>query len=153
MEKVKSVLERRLEVVRRRKEAVLREEARLIRLARQKRDVAMVLAKVKKEKLALMAEEAKVLRRSSRALLRSDFQHFLSIINSRSGQKVEEKVEDFRRRLSCPRGSFSVSSLCWPATRRLSRRPASGGHRLSSPSSGLSERWRRAARLSVFQSG
>lgn len=58
MEKVKSVLERRLEVVRRRKEAVLREEARLIRLARQKRDVAMVLAKVKKEKLALMAEEA-----------------------------------------------------------------------------------------------
>lgn len=72
MEKVKSVLERRLEVVRRRKEAVLREEARLIRLARQKRDVAMVLAKVKKEKLALMAEEAKSSGRSSRALPQSD---------------------------------------------------------------------------------
>jgi uncharacterized protein YbbK (DUF523 family) len=62
MEKVRSVIERRLEVVRKRKEAVLREEARLVRLARQKKDVAVILAKIKKEKLAIMAEEAKVLR-------------------------------------------------------------------------------------------
>jgi hypothetical protein len=62
MERVKSILQRRLEVVKKRKEYLILEEARLMRLARQKKDVAVALAKVKKEKLALMAEEAKVLR-------------------------------------------------------------------------------------------
>ncbi|WP_297418073.1 hypothetical protein [Thermococcus sp.] len=63
MERLKStLLERRLEVVKKRKESLLKEEARLVRLARQKQVKAVQLAKVKKEKVALAFEEAKLLR-------------------------------------------------------------------------------------------
>ena len=62
MERVKSILQRRLEVVKKRKELLVLEEARLVRMAKQKKDVAVKLAKVKSEKFALMAEEAKLLR-------------------------------------------------------------------------------------------
>jgi len=62
MERVKSILQRRLEVVKKRKELLVLEEARLVRMAKQRKDVAVKLAKVKSEKFALMAEEAKLLR-------------------------------------------------------------------------------------------
>ncbi len=63
MERLKStLLEKRLEVVKKRKEFLLREEARLVRLAHQKQAEAAKLAKVKKEKVALAFEEAKLLR-------------------------------------------------------------------------------------------
>ncbi|WP_297550411.1 hypothetical protein [Thermococcus sp.] len=62
MERVKSILHRRLEVVKKRKEILILEEAKLVRMAKQKKDVAHKLAKVKSEKLALMMEEAKLLR-------------------------------------------------------------------------------------------
>ena len=62
MERVKSILQRRLEVVKKRKELLVLEEARLVRMAKQKKDVAVQLAKVKKEKFALMVEEAKLVR-------------------------------------------------------------------------------------------
>ncbi|WP_297477517.1 hypothetical protein [Thermococcus sp.] len=62
MERVKSILQRRLEVVKKRKELLVLEEARLIRMAKQRKDVAIQLAKVKKEKVALAFEEAKLLR-------------------------------------------------------------------------------------------
>ncbi|GAB6135524.1 MULTISPECIES: hypothetical protein [Thermococcus] len=62
MERVKSILQRRLEVVKKRKELLVLEEARLVRMAKQKKDVAVKLAKVKSEKLAIMEEEAKLLR-------------------------------------------------------------------------------------------
>jgi len=62
MERVKSILHRRLEVVKKRKELLLLEEAKLVRMAKQKKDVAVKLAKVKSEKLAIMSEEAKLLR-------------------------------------------------------------------------------------------
>jgi len=62
MERVKSILQRRLEVVKKRKELLVLEEARLVRMAKQKRNVAAKLAKVKSEKLAIMEEEAKLLR-------------------------------------------------------------------------------------------
>ena len=59
---VKSILQMRLEVVKKRKELLIIEEARLLRMVKQKRMDARKLAKVRKEKLALMAEEAKLLR-------------------------------------------------------------------------------------------
>ncbi|MEO2152578.1 MAG: hypothetical protein ABGW50_07965 [Thermococcus sp.] len=62
MERVKSILQRRLEVVKKRKELLILEEARLVRMAKQKKNVAVKLAKVKSEKLAIMAEEARLLR-------------------------------------------------------------------------------------------
>jgi len=62
MERVKSILQRRLEVVKKRKEFLVLEEARLVRMAKQKKNVALQLAKVKKEKMAIMAEEARLLR-------------------------------------------------------------------------------------------
>ncbi|MDI3475041.1 MAG: hypothetical protein PWQ79_695 [Thermococcaceae archaeon] len=62
MERIKSILSKRLEVVKLRKYAIIREEARLMRLAKQKKQVALQLAKVKREKLAVMAEEARLLR-------------------------------------------------------------------------------------------
>ena len=62
MERVKSILQRRLEVVKKRKELLVLEEARLVRMAKQKKNVAVKLAKVKSEKLAIMAEEARLLR-------------------------------------------------------------------------------------------
>jgi len=62
MERVKSILKRRLEVVKKRKELLVLEEARLVRMAKQKKDVAVKLSKVKKEKFAVMAEEARLIR-------------------------------------------------------------------------------------------
>jgi hypothetical protein len=62
MERVKSILQRRLEVVKKRKELLVLEEARLVRMAKQRKDVAVKLAKVKSEKFAIMAEEARLLR-------------------------------------------------------------------------------------------
>ncbi|AIU70621.1 hypothetical protein TEU_09910 [Thermococcus eurythermalis] len=62
MERVKSILQRRLEVVKRRKELLVLEEAKLVRLARQKKNVSSKLSKVRREKLAIMAEEARLLR-------------------------------------------------------------------------------------------
>ncbi|AHL22079.1 MULTISPECIES: hypothetical protein [Thermococcus] len=62
MERVKSILQRRLEVVKKRKELLVLEEARLVRMAKQKKNVAVKLAKVKSEKLAIMEEEARLLR-------------------------------------------------------------------------------------------
>jgi hypothetical protein len=62
MERVKSILQRRLEVVKKRKQLLIIEEARLVRMAKQRKDVAVKLAKVKSEKLAIMAEEARLLR-------------------------------------------------------------------------------------------
>ena len=62
MERVRSILQRRLEVVKKRKEYLVLEEARLVRMTKQKKDVAIQLAKVKKEKVALAFEEAKLLR-------------------------------------------------------------------------------------------
>ena len=62
MERVKSILKMRLDVVKKRKELLVLEEARLVRMAKQKRNVAAKLAKVKSEKLAIMKEEAKLLR-------------------------------------------------------------------------------------------
>ena len=63
MERLKStLLQRRLEVVKKRKELLALEEARLVRLARLKKAAAAELTKVKKEKFAVMVEEAKVLR-------------------------------------------------------------------------------------------
>jgi len=62
MERVKSILKMRLDVVKKRKELLVLEEARLVRMAKQRKNVAVQLAKVKSEKLALMAEEAKLLR-------------------------------------------------------------------------------------------
>ncbi|NJE31038.1 hypothetical protein E3E38_08280 [Thermococcus sp. 18S1] len=63
MEKLKStLLQKRLEVVKKRKELLALEEARLVRMARQKKAAASELAKVKKEKVAIALEEAKLIR-------------------------------------------------------------------------------------------
>jgi len=63
MERLKSnLLQRRLEVVKKRKELLALEEARLVRMARQKKAAAAQLAKIKKEKVALAFEEAKLVR-------------------------------------------------------------------------------------------
>ncbi len=62
MERIKSILRRRLEVVKKRKELLALEEARLVRMAKQKKNVAVKLSKVRKEKFAVMVEEAKLIR-------------------------------------------------------------------------------------------
>ena len=62
MERVKSILKRRLEVVKKRKELLALEEARLVRMAKQRKEVAHKLSKVKKERFAVMAEEARLIR-------------------------------------------------------------------------------------------
>ncbi|AEK72357.1 hypothetical protein GQS_02280 [Thermococcus sp. 4557] len=63
MERLKStLLQKRLEVVKKRKELLALEEARLVRMARQKKAAASELAKVKKEKVAIALEEAKLIR-------------------------------------------------------------------------------------------
>jgi|GEM_PF-1366318 len=63
MEKLKStILQKRLEVVKKRKGLLALEEARLVRMARQKKASAYKLAKVKKEKVATAIEEAKLIR-------------------------------------------------------------------------------------------
>ena len=63
MERLKStLLRKRLEVVKKRKELLALEEARLVRLARQKKTAASQLAKVKREKFSVMMEEARILR-------------------------------------------------------------------------------------------
>lgn len=62
MERVKSILKKRLEVVKKRKELLAFEEARLVRMAKQREEVAQKLSKVKRERFAVMAEEAKLIR-------------------------------------------------------------------------------------------
>ncbi|NJD99383.1 hypothetical protein E3E26_06240 [Thermococcus sp. LS1] len=61
MERLK-LLRKKLHVVKKQKELLMLEEAKLIRLARQKKAAAKQLAKVKKEKAILMAEEARLVR-------------------------------------------------------------------------------------------
>ncbi|ASJ10773.1 hypothetical protein A3L12_05410 [Thermococcus sp. P6] len=60
--KGQELLRRKLHVVREQRKFLMLEEARLIRLARQKKSAAMQLAKIKKEKVALTLEEARILR-------------------------------------------------------------------------------------------
>jgi len=59
------ILHRRLEVIKKQKELLLAEEAKMVRMTRQKkgkeREIRKLL-KIKKEKFAIMAEEAKLLR-------------------------------------------------------------------------------------------
>ncbi|NJE10165.1 hypothetical protein E3E25_04405 [Thermococcus sp. MAR1] len=57
-----SLLRKRLEVVKKRKEFLALEEARLVRMARQKKAAASKLAKIKREKVAVALEEAKLIR-------------------------------------------------------------------------------------------
>ncbi|WP_297463252.1 hypothetical protein [Thermococcus sp.] len=63
MERLKStLLRKRLEVVKKRKELLAIEEARLVRLVRQKKASASQLAKIKRERIALAFEEARLIR-------------------------------------------------------------------------------------------
>ncbi len=62
---MKGILHRRLEVIKKQKELLLAEEAKMVRMAMQKRErenELKKLIKIKKEKFAIMAEEAKLLR-------------------------------------------------------------------------------------------
>ncbi len=61
MERLK-LLQKRLHVVKKQKELLMLEEAKLIRVARQKKAAVKELAKVKKEKVSLALEEAKLVR-------------------------------------------------------------------------------------------
>jgi hypothetical protein len=61
MERLK-LLQRKLHVVKKQKELLMLEEAKLIRVTRQKKVAAKKLAKVKKEKVALALEEARLVR-------------------------------------------------------------------------------------------
>lgn len=56
------LLQRKLHVVKKQKELLMLEEARLVRMARQKKVAMKELAKVKKEKVALALEEARLVR-------------------------------------------------------------------------------------------
>ncbi|WP_297436925.1 hypothetical protein [Thermococcus sp.] len=65
MERIKSqgrLLRKKLHVVKEQKKLLMLEEARLVRLARQKGATVKQLAKVKEEKARLMFEEAKLVR-------------------------------------------------------------------------------------------
>ncbi|WP_297069983.1 hypothetical protein [Thermococcus sp.] len=65
MERIKSqgkLLRKKLHVVKEQKKLLMLEEARLVRMARQRGAAVKQLAKVKKEKARLMVEEARLLR-------------------------------------------------------------------------------------------
>ncbi|EEB74969.1 hypothetical protein [Thermococcus sp. AM4] len=62
MESGIKLLKRRLDVVKKQKEYLILEEAKLVRMARQKKKVAHKLERVKREKFRILAEEAKLLR-------------------------------------------------------------------------------------------
>ncbi|WP_199920018.1 hypothetical protein [Thermococcus piezophilus] len=63
MKRLKStLLQKRLQLVRERKKMLLLEEARLVRLSRQKKIAAEVLSKVRKEKFQVLMEEARLIR-------------------------------------------------------------------------------------------
>ncbi|AJC72089.1 MAG: hypothetical protein J7K48_04955 [Thermococcus sp.] len=57
-----TLLKRRLDVVKKQKEYIILEEAKLVRMAHQRKKVANRLEKIKKEKFRLLAEEAKLVR-------------------------------------------------------------------------------------------
>jgi len=56
------LLKRRLDVVKKQKEYLILEEAKLVRMARQKKETISALNRVKKEKFRVLAEEAKLIR-------------------------------------------------------------------------------------------
>ncbi|MDV3104348.1 hypothetical protein [Thermococcus waiotapuensis] len=56
------LLRRKLNVVKKQKELLILEEAKLVRMARQREDVAKKLETVRKEKFRVLAEEAKLIR-------------------------------------------------------------------------------------------
>ncbi|WP_010478766.1 hypothetical protein [Thermococcus zilligii] len=56
------LLRRKLNVVKKQKELLILEEAKLVRMARQREDVARKLERVRKEKFRVLAEEAKLIR-------------------------------------------------------------------------------------------
>ncbi len=56
------LLKRRLDVVKKQKEYLTLEEAKLVRMARQKKKAIAALDRVKKEKFRVLAEEAKLIR-------------------------------------------------------------------------------------------
>lgn len=56
------LIKKRLHVVKEQKELLMLEEAKLIRMARQKKAAMKELAKVKHEKVSLAMEEAKLVR-------------------------------------------------------------------------------------------
>lgn len=57
-----NLLKKKLSVVKKQKEFLLLEEAKLVRMARQRGGVVQNLEKVKKEKFRVLAEEAKLIR-------------------------------------------------------------------------------------------
>ncbi|WP_461864501.1 hypothetical protein [Thermococcus sp.] len=61
MERLK-LLERKLQVVKKQRELLMLEEAKLVRMMHQKRDAAKNLAAVRKERFFLMTQEARLLR-------------------------------------------------------------------------------------------
>ncbi len=56
------LIERKLQVVKKQREFLMFEEAKLVRMMHQKKDAAKSLAAVRKERFLLMAQEAKLLR-------------------------------------------------------------------------------------------
>jgi len=61
MERLK-LLERKLQVVKKHRELLMLEEAKLVRMMYQKKDAARSLAAVRKERFFLMSQEARLLR-------------------------------------------------------------------------------------------
>ncbi len=56
------LIERKLQVVKKQRELLMLEEAKLVRMMHQKKDAARSLAAVRKERFLLMTQEAKLLR-------------------------------------------------------------------------------------------
>ncbi|NPA47674.1 MAG: hypothetical protein GXO14_03385 [Thermococci archaeon] len=62
---MRDILRRRLEVIKKQKELLLAEEAKMIRVKMQEKEkerMTRKLVKIRREKFAIMAEEAKLLR-------------------------------------------------------------------------------------------
>ncbi|WP_297487700.1 hypothetical protein [Thermococcus sp.] len=57
-----NLLKRKLDVVKKQKEYLILEEAKLVRMSRQKKAVSRKLDKIRREKFQVLAEEAKLLR-------------------------------------------------------------------------------------------
>ncbi len=62
---MKGILHRRLEVIKKRKELLFVEEAKMVRISMQRKErenTLKKLTKIRREKFAIMAEEARLLR-------------------------------------------------------------------------------------------